>query len=155
MRRQTSPRNSKIISFTQIRKRNGRLVPFDARNIKTAILKAGHATGEFGDDVARSLTSRVLTVAQMALGQETPTVEQIQDVVEEVLLASPFKKTTKAFILYRDQHTRNREMTKKARVDQMDSYLNRLDRKVRENSNMGFSLRGLNHYVSSEDSKIY
>jgi ribonucleoside-triphosphate reductase len=82
-------------------------------------------------------------------------VEQIQDVVEQVLLASPFKKTTKAFILYRDQHTRNREMTKKARVDQMDSYLNRLDRKVRENSNMGFSLQGLNHYVSSEDSKIY
>jgi ribonucleoside-triphosphate reductase len=68
MRRQTSPKNSKIISFTQIRKRNGKLVPFDACRIKTAILKAGHATGEFGDDLARSHTSRVLTVAQMALG---------------------------------------------------------------------------------------
>ena len=41
--------------FTQIRKRDGRLVPFDARKLKTAILKAGHATGEFGDDVANGL----------------------------------------------------------------------------------------------------
>ena len=110
MANEKNKHGSKNMQFTQIRKRDGRLVPFDARKIKTAILKAGHATSEFGDDVALSLTNRVLTVAQMALGEETPTVEQIQDVVEEVLLASPFKKTAKAFILYRDQHARNREI---------------------------------------------
>ena len=141
--------------FTQIRKRDGRLVPFDARKIKTAILKAGRATGEFGDDGALSLTNRVLATAQMALGEETPTVEQIQDLVEKVLLASPFEKTAKAFILYRDQHARNREMTEKASIDRMDGYLNRLDWKVKENSNMGFSLQGLNYYISSENSNIY
>jgi ribonucleoside-triphosphate reductase len=141
--------------FTQIRKRDGRPVPFDARKIKTAILKAGHATSKFGDDVALSLTNRVLTTAQMALGEETPTVEQIQDLVEEVLLASPFKQTAKAFILYRDQHARNREIAEKADVDRTDRYLNRRDWKVKENSNMSFSLQGYNHYVSSENSKTY
>ncbi|MHC4534763.1 MAG: ribonucleoside triphosphate reductase [Planctomycetota bacterium] len=141
--------------FTQIRKRDGRLVPFDTRKITTAILKAGRATGEVGDDGALSLTNRVLSVAQMALGEEKPTVEQIQDLVEQVLLASPFEKTAKAFILYRDQHARNREMTEKASVDRMDGYLNRLDWKVKENSNMGFSLQGLNYYISSENSNIY
>ncbi len=147
--------NLENLQFTQICKRDGRQVPFDAGKIKTAILKAGHATGEFGDDIAHSLTNRVLSVAQMASGKEIPTVEQIQDMVEEVLLASAFKKTAKAFILYRDQHARNREITKKARLDQMDSYLNRLDWKVKENSNMGFSLQGLNYYISSENSKTY
>lgn len=141
--------------FSQIHKRDGRLVPFDARKIKTAILKAGHATSKFGDDVALSLTNRVLTTAQMALGEVTPTVEQIQDLVEEVLLASPFKQTAKAFILYRDQHARNREIAEKADVDRTDRYLNRRDWKVKENSNMSFSLQGHNHYVSSENSKIY
>jgi len=155
MKRQIDEHSSKVSQFSQIRKRDGRLVPFDAHKIKTAILKAGHATGEFGDNVAWSLTKRVLTLAQMALSQATPTVEQIQDVVEEMLLASPFKRTAKAFILYRDQHTRNREIAEKAGVDRTDSYLNRLDWKVKENSNMGFSLQGLNHYISSENSKVY
>ena len=147
--------NFKNLRFTQIRKRDGRPAPFDAQKIKMAILKAGHASGEFKDDDAQLLTNRVLTVAQMALGKEILTVEEIQDVVEEVLLNSPFKETAKAYILYRDQHARNREMLQKASVDRIDSYLNCLDWKVRENSNMGFSLQGLNHYVSIEDSKIY
>jgi len=141
--------------FTQISKRDGRLAAFDAKKIKMAILKAGHATGEFGDDAASSLTKRVLITAQMALDKKIPTVEQIQDLVEKVLLASPFEETAKAYILYRDQHARNREITEKSRVDQIDDYLSRLDWKVKENSNMGFSLQGLNHYVSSENSKIY
>lgn len=120
-----------------------------------AILKAGRATGEFNETTAQKLVIRVLSLAQTVLHKETPTVEQIQDVVEEVLLNSPFKKTARAYILYREQHARNREMTEKAGVDRMEGYLNRLDWKVRENSNMGFSLQGLNYYVSSEDSKIY
>ena len=50
----------------------------------------------------------------MALSKEVPTIEDIQDLVEEVLQSSLFKKTAKAYILYRDQHTRNREMVQKA-----------------------------------------
>ena len=98
---------------------------------------------------------RVVNLAQMTLATTRPSVEQLQDLVEEVLLASPFKKTAKAYILYRDQHARLREMVQKADVDLIDSYLNRLDWKVHENSNMAYSLQGLNNYVSSEISKTY
>lgn len=139
----------------QIRKRDGRLVSFDARKITTAILKAGQATGEFGDVTARQLAMRVLAIAQNTLAAEPLTVEQIQDVVEEVLLASPFKKTAKAYLIYRDQHARIREMVKEADVDLIDQYLTRLDWRVRENSNMGYSLQGLNNYVASHVSEVY
>ncbi len=141
--------------FSEIRKRDGRVVPFDAAKITTAILKAGRATGEFGEAEARRLTIRVLSLAQAMGTEEIPTVEGIQDIVEEVLLASPFKKTAKAYILYRDQHARIREMVKKADVDLIEQYLKRLDWKVSENSNMSYSLQGLNNYISSEISKTY
>ncbi len=145
--------NATNLPFTQIRKRDGRLVAFDAQNISSAILKAGRASGEFNEAVAEKLTIRVLSLAQMALSENIPTVEQIQDLVEEVLLSSSFKQTAKAYILYRDQHARNREMIQKADLDLMDSYLNRLDWEVRENSNMDYSLQGLNNYVSSKISR--
>jgi ribonucleoside-triphosphate reductase len=142
-------------AFSLILKRDGNRVPFDASKITTAILKAGHATGEFAEDTAKRLTLRVLAVAQMLDPAASPSVESIQDIVEETLLASPFKKTAKAYILYRDQHARNREMIQKADLDLVDSYLGQLDWRVRENSNMAYSLQGLNNYVSSEISKVY
>ena len=141
--------------FRFIQKRDGRTVGFDPAKIVDALVKAGKATGEFDQTIAHQLMLRALGLAQMTLKGCTPTVEQIQDVVEDTLLTSPFKKTAKAYILYRDQHARIREMVNKADLDLMDSYLNRLDWKVKENSNMGFSLQGLNYYISSENSKIY
>ena len=82
-------------------------------------------------------------------------MEEIQDIVEEVLLNSPYRKTAKAYILYREQHAKIREIAAKANVDLVDQYLKRLDWQVNENSNMTYSLQGLNHYISSEISKIY
>jgi ribonucleoside-triphosphate reductase len=143
------------VSFTQIRKRDGRLMPFDLQKIAKAILNAGRASGEFSDDVAPLLALRALTLAQVALTDEVPSVEQIQDIVEETLLASPFKKTAKAYILYRDQHTRIREMVNQADLDLIEKYLERLDWKVRENSNMAYSLQGLNNYIASQVSEVY
>ncbi|MBN1885169.1 MAG: ribonucleoside triphosphate reductase [Candidatus Krumholzibacteriota bacterium] len=143
------------VGFDTIRKRDGRLVPFDASKITSAIIKAGRATGEFDEETARRLSIRVLTLTQAIIEGDVPMVEQIQDMVEEVLLASPFKKTAKAYILYRDQHARIREMVQKADLDLIDSYLEKLDWKVRENSNMAYSLQGLNNYISSEISKVY
>jgi ribonucleoside-triphosphate reductase len=141
--------------FTTIRKRDLRCEPFDAAKITNAILKAGKATGEFDHHEARRLTIRVLTMAQVMFEDKAPTVEEIQDLVEEVLLASPYKKTAKSYILYRDQHARIREMVAKADLDLIESYLDRLDWKVQENSNMAYSLQGLNNYISSEVSKTY
>jgi len=142
-------------AFGQIRKRDGRLVDFDSDKITRAILNAGMATGEFAEPTARQLTMRTLAVAQSATAMAPPTVEQIQDIVEEVLLASPFKKTAKAYLLYRDQHARIREMVRQADVDLIDQYLKRLDWKVKENSNMAYSLQGLNNYIASHVSEVY
>jgi len=141
--------------FTRIRKRDGRSVPFDAEKIVAAIRKAGRATGEYDEAVAHRLGLRVLGLAQASLPGPEVAVEQIQDIVEEVLLASPFKRTAKAYILYRDQHARIRELAERLDVELVDGYLGKLDWKVRENSNMGYSLQGLNNYVAGEVSKSY
>lgn len=141
--------------FKGIVKRNGEKVDFNSRKITDAITKAAKTTGEFQEDVAKMLTIKVLSLAgQLELG-EAPTVEQIQDIVEEVLLASPYKKTAKAYILYREQRKGIRQITSKFNVDLVDQYLSKSDWQVKENSNMGFSLQGLNNYISSEVSKIY
>ncbi len=141
--------------FDTIRKRDQRCEPFDAAKITNAIMKAGKAIGEFERPEARRLTIRVLTMAQVMFEGKAPTVEEIQDIVEEVLLTSPYKQTAKAYILYRDQHARIREMVAKADLDLIENYLERLDWKVQENSNMAYSLQGLNNYISSEVSKTY
>ena len=151
----TRARRNGTGNFDLVQKRDGRMAPFDFEKIRAAILKAGKATGEFGTETARQLALRVLNLAHMTWTTTSPSVEQVQDLVEEVLLTSPFKKTAKAYILYRDQHARLREMMQKADVDLIDNYLNQLDWKVQENSNMSYSLQGLNNYISSEISKTY
>ncbi len=141
--------------FTNIEKRDGRLVFFETEKITTAIAKAGAVTGEFDYEIAQKLTLKVLNLAQQAIPRDVPTVEEIQDVVEEILLSSPYRKTAKAYIIYREQHAGIREITSRANVDLVDQYLEKIDWQVNENSNMSFSLQGLNNYVSSEISKIY
>jgi ribonucleoside-triphosphate reductase len=141
--------------FEQIKKRNGRIVEFDSTKITAAIAKAGNATGEFGEREARKLTLRVLTLAhEMRLGPQ-PEVEEIQDIVEHVLLDSPYPTTAKAYIIYREQHAQIRSITTKANVDLVDHYIQRLDWKIKENSNMCYSLQGLNNYISSDITSEY
>jgi len=141
--------------FEKIKKRNGEIVNFDASKITNAIFKAGQATGEFGFDTAKKLTLRVLDIAINTIGEKIPSVEEIQDIVEEVLISSPYKKTAKAYIIYREQHAKIREITTKASLDLVDQYLTKIDWRVNENSNMSFSLQGLNNYISSEITKTY
>ena len=141
--------------FEKIKKRNGMIVKFGADKITKAIAEAGTATSEFDKKIAQNLTLKVLSLAQQVITHKIPTVEQIQDIVEEILLSSPYRKTAKAYIIYRDQHARIREITAKANVNIVDQYLGQIDWQVNENSNMTFSLQGLNNYISSEISKIY
>lgn len=141
--------------FSRIIKRNGRAVPFDASKITDAIVSAGRATGSFDLQEAERMTIQVLSIAQQILTESDPAVEQIQDIVEEVLLSSPYKKAAKAYIIYRDQHAKIREITSRASVKLVDSYLRQDDWKINENSNMSYSLQGLNNYIASEVSKVY
>jgi len=141
--------------FEQIEKRDGRIVEFDSSKITAAITKAGIATGEFSEREAKKLTLRVLTLAhELRLGP-TPKVEEIQDIVERVLLDSPSYKTAKAYILYREQHAQIRKISTRANVDLVNHYIEKLDWKIRENSNMSYSLQGLNNYISSEVTSEY
>ena len=141
--------------FTKIKKRDGKVVPFAVQKITVAIEKAGAATGEFDETVAKSLAEQVLAATKEKITSKIPTVEEIQDIVEEVLIASPYKKTAKAYIIYRDQHAKVREIVSQAGIDLIDGYIRQLDWKVYENSNMAYSLQGLHNYIASETSKIY
>ena len=141
--------------YQSIKKRDGRKVAFDRKKIERAIEKAGLETGEFDSAQAKKLTDRVIAIFEKRSSKRLPTVEEIQDVVEDILLSSKYKKTAKAYIIYRDQHKKLREVTSGAYIDLVDQYLSKLDWKVKENSNMGYSLQGLNTYISSEASKTY
>lgn len=141
--------------YKSIKKRDGRTVKFDRKKIEKAIEKAGLETGEFDKKTAKELTEKVLAVLEARNQKQLPDVEDIQDIVEDILIDSKFKKTAKAYIIYRDQHKKLREITSNAHVDLIDQYIGNLDWKVNENSNMGYSLQGLNNYVSAEVTKTY
>lgn len=141
--------------YKSIKKRDGRTAKFDRKKIEKAIEKAGLETGEFDAAQAVELTDKVLGVLETRNQKRLLSVEDIQDIVEDALIDSKFKKTAKAYIIYRDQHKKLREITSNAHVDLIDKYLENLDWKVNENSNMGYSLQGLNNYVSAEITKTY
>ena len=141
--------------FKKIRKRDGAVVNFDSSKISSAIAKAGEATGEYDKTQASKLSLRVLNLAhEMGIGP-IPDVEEIQDVVERVLIDSPFYKSAKAYILYRDQHAQIRAIATRASLNLVDNYLEKTDWQVSENSNMTFSLQGLSNYISSDIASKY
>ncbi|MBW2568616.1 MAG: ribonucleoside triphosphate reductase [Deltaproteobacteria bacterium] len=141
--------------FEEIKKRDKRIAKFDSSKITAAIAKAGKATEEFGKREAKKLTLRVLTLAHEMRLDSTPEVEEIQDIVERILLDSPYFKTAKAYILYREQHAQIRNIATKINVNLVETYIQKLDWKIKENSNMCYSLQGLNNYISSDITKEY
>lgn len=139
----------------KIKKRDGRVAQFDSSKIVEAIAKAGEATGEFDEREAKKLTLKVVTLARDLRLGKCPEVEEIQDIVERVLLDSPFYRTAKAYIIYREQRNQIRRITIKENVGLMDSYIDQMDWKVKENSNMSYSLQGLNNFISSDITAEY
>ncbi len=141
--------------FKRIRKRDGKLVGFDVEKIALAISKAGKATSEFNDDVAKRLAMKVAKVAPEKIRRKIPTVEELQDVVEDVLFNSKYKKTAKAYMLYRQKRSEMRALVEGSQVDLIDQYIGNLDWQIKENANMAYSLQGLNNYISGRLSKNY
>jgi ribonucleoside-triphosphate reductase (formate) len=142
-------KQKEIVMFEKIKKRGGTIARFDASKITSAIRRAGRASGEFWQEEARELMLRVLTMAHEVDIGPIPEVEEIQDIVEHVLLQSPFKRTAKKYILYREQHAQIRKLQAKAHADLVNKHLQREDWRVRENSNMTFSLQYVNNQISS------
>lgn len=142
----------------EVKKRTGEIVPFDRKKIEEVIYKALTATGTGGKTLSRELSTRVIKILNRRFKNgEIPSVEEIQDIVEEVLILENLVETSKAYILYRDQRRALREsriITDEA-ISLVDEYLQVNDWEVKENSNMAFSLQGLNHYVSAYVAKKY
>ena len=98
------------MTLTKIRKRDGRLADFNEEKIAQAINKAFRATYKPNkEEVAQQLADEVLSILEVE-GEKQPDVEHIQDLVERVLMDNGYVQTAKAYILYRDQRSRAREM---------------------------------------------
>src|SRR5690606_37612389 len=92
--------------MVEIKKRDGTLVEFDSDKIAQAIANAGKETGEFDEETAVYLSEDVIAL----LGDDgVLTVEDVQDSVERVLMASEYKETAKAYIIYRDRRKQERK----------------------------------------------
>ncbi len=148
------------MSIHQVVKRNGAVVPFDRRRIEDAICAAARAVGNGeGRQWAEALSWAVVGLLEERYGQNgrEPHVEEIQDIVEEVLVKSGNPQIAKSYILYRQKRAEARQ-TKQLLLDAeklVDDYLQRTDWRVNENSNMNYSLQGLNFYVASSIAARY
>jgi ribonucleoside-triphosphate reductase len=131
--------------LTNVRKRDGTLAPFDAERIRSAIVRAGLATGEFDEARASELTALLLRVLTYRSRREPPTIENIQDLVEETLITGNHLKTARAYAVYREQHHRLRSdrQTLVEVCSSVNEYLDQLDWRVHANANQGYSLGGL------------
>ncbi len=140
------------IHTNYIRKRDGRVVPFKLEKITDAIFKAAQAVGGSDKETALSVSNSVMGIISILFKDgRIPTVENVQDLVEKMLIERGHAKVAKAYILYREQHRKIREgkslLNEGLRL--IDDYLDQSDWRVNENSNMSFSLQGLNNHIAS------
>ncbi len=144
--------------INQIKKRDGRTAAFDAGKIASAIRKAFSATYRPDmNDVADKLSAEVMSILELE-GNEMPDVEHIQDVVEKVLMDNGYVSTAKAYILYRDQRSRRRQMsTRLMQTYEEITYADARDSDVkRENANIdGDTAMGVMLKYGSEGSKQF
>ena len=140
-----------------IRKRSGKVVPYNKKKISVAISKALKAIGATED--ANSITNQVETSLYMNFFRagNVPTVEEIQNYVEETLMLRKLPDVARAYILYREKRNEARKVEDVFRDVEgiMGKYLKKEDWRVQENSNMNYSLQGLNFYVSSSVTARY
>ncbi len=135
-----------------IRKRDGRVVPLDQDKITDAIFKAAQAVGGSDRATAQDVSDSVTGILSIIYKDgRIPTVENVQDLVEKMLIERGHAKVAKAYILYREQHRKIREGKSLLNegLDLIDNYLDQSDWRVNENSNMSYSLQGLNNHIAT------
>ena len=128
------------MSITNIRKRDGRTVEFDQTKIENAILRAFQASSSAkGRETAQALAQQVVQELENNESvSSTPTVEQVQDTVERVLIEKGFVRSAKAYILYRAERSRVREMnTRLMKTFEDITFKDAIDSDIkRENANI-------------------
>ncbi|MDD5604885.1 MAG: ribonucleoside triphosphate reductase [Dehalococcoidales bacterium] len=145
--------NLKTSKIEKIAKRDGRVVPFDASKIYIAVTKALAAVGDNDLSKAERVANDVIGILEITCRQgRVPDVEEVQDLVEKMLIQNGYADAAKSYILYREQRARIRDGKKllAGAVSMVDEYLRESDWRVKENSNMTYSLQGLNVYLSSD-----
>ncbi len=137
-----------------IQKRDGRYVPFDETKIFSAIYKAFKAVGKKDENVVSYITKEVVSKIDDNFFKRgiIPNVEDIQDTVENTLIEKNEAQTAKAYILYREKRAEMRDLKKNLfdGIRIIDEYIGLKDWRVKENSNMSYSLQGLNLHISSK-----
>lgn len=146
-----------VPSITHVVKRNGELAAFDASKIRSSIMRAGQASGEFSEEVADLICAWVVNALSQSDRTRAPEIEQIQDEVERALINARYLKTARAYIIYREQHRilRDDKRTVVDVVASIDEYLSRQDWRVNANANQGYSLGGLILNVSGKVTANY
>ncbi|MCP4133497.1 MAG: ribonucleoside triphosphate reductase [bacterium] len=135
-----------------IRKRDGRIVPFDLAKITDAIFKSAEAVGGTDREAAETVSDSVVGILNIIYKDDRiPTVENVQDLVEKMLIERGHAKVAKAYIIYREQHRKLRESKDlfNEGLELIEEYLDRSDWRVNENSNMSYSLQGLNNHIAT------
>ncbi|WP_032122074.1 anaerobic ribonucleoside triphosphate reductase [Clostridium amazonitimonense] len=144
--------------ITKIKKRDGREVPFNIEKIANAIFKASNSIGEYDYNRALNLASQAINTLEKNTEDFIPTVEDIQDIVEKILIENGYAKTAKAYILYRAERTRVREMnTRLMKVYEDLTFKEAKDNDIkRENANIdGNTAMGTMLKYGSEGSKEF
>ncbi len=129
----------------KVQKRNGSIVDFELGKIHEAIRKAAEAVGKNDIAIVDTLTKEVEVELEAKYATAIPSVEEIQDVVEDVLIRFDYAEMAKAYILYREKRREARE-DKNVVVEvekTIKEYLEKVDWRVAENANQGYSLGGL------------
>lgn len=135
------------MAVTLVKKRDGSVVEFQEKHIQTAIEKAFNAANGHRPDLVEKVLQTVLSELPQT---ELIDIEQIQDIVEKALMVNKQFRVAKAYILYRKQHADLRKMGfVLSSNDAIDDYLYLTDWRVKENSNMSYSMQGLNNHISS------
>ncbi len=141
----------------KILKRDGRIEFFNKQKIADAIFKAAQACGGKNRELSAELAELVVKAAEVKFVDKIPSVEDIQDLVEEVLINEGHAQTAKAYILYRERRQEARKIS--ALIGETSElftgYLADKDWGVKENANMQKSVNGLNNYVREHFTKKY
>ncbi|MCR4256550.1 MAG: ribonucleoside triphosphate reductase, partial [Candidatus Uhrbacteria bacterium] len=133
------------MTICKIQKRSGAIVDFDPTKIRAAVEKAAKAVGLEGENIATTIAADVRAQLEALYDGGVPTVEQVQDEVEETLIRLGYAEMAKAYILYREKRREVRE-TRNVVIEvekTIAEYLERSDWRVEANSNQGYSLGGM------------
>lgn len=143
--------------ISKVFKRDGSIQNYDENKIVEAIFKAAKACGGNDKETSQKLAKEVTKLLNIKYSDRIPTVEEIQNTVEKVLIENKHAQVAKAYILYREKRSQAREKNALigATINMFDSYLNDKDWAIKENANMSKSIAGLNNYVREAFTKSY